>query len=865
MSQIAAAGRARAPVNGVDTPSPFRAINVVREQPDLARFRASNRWLGRVLSSLALASFLAPAAARAELMIPVTVKVVGLTQRDDVDPVPPNLGDLFAEVTINGQKFDNIDDQCRNDGTTGFILPFRFFSEGGPTDPSCKNVPWTFQADVPLSAFKTDGLTNVQTIPVQIKIVDEDTVFNDTVRTVDLKLTVNGRWSGSAEWPQNCVTGGRAEVCWRIDTGQDSDGDGLLDDWETNGVDTDGNGTVDFNLPALGANPMHKDLFVELDWRQGFPPKRAEVQKVRDAFARAPVDAGGVPNPDGLPGITLHIDTGSLTENGLLVGDNLGGGNALPGNFPVCELDGGQYGLYAAKATNFDPRRAMVFRYGVVSTHCCTGGPNAGNVCLIDVQCGSAKCQLSGGRGEIGGNDFVTWNYDDFLGSTLLHEIGHTLDLHHGGDVDDNCKPNYLSVMNYDHMELQRLNGTTFIDFSPPLRPNGSRGSAPLPPLAENALDETALVLDPSDTDTLVKYTDANRLKRLSPVGQRIDWEGDGDKTGTGLTVNIDTSNKANNYPELCENTDFRSELPNPPGPLTGHHDWARVSLPFLQFANSDDGPVNAVDVDEPNERQLRQQFEAVNTTDLAVATNGDPGPYEAGSEVELGYVVKAENQGPAPALPLLVEDTLPAGATLVSTAPACTATATGTLNCRHDGVLEGEAVEVPISIKVTGTCTAGIPVAIVNRANVANGYPRAGADPDPADNTSSFTTQVVDTTPPQLTVTASPAQLWAPNHTLVTINVAVNVIDVCDDSPDVRLVRVTSNEGTLADGSGHTSPDVAGAAFGTDDRTFQLRAERSGINGGRIYTVTYEAVDRSGNVTTATTTVTVVKSQTPR
>jgi hypothetical protein len=173
--------------------------------------------------------------------------------------------------------------------------------------------------------------------------------------------------------------------------------------------------------------------------------------------------------------------------------------------------------------------------------------------------------------------------------------------------------------------------------------------------------------------------------------------------------------------------------------------------------------------------------------------------------------------------------------------------------------------VEVPISIKVTGTCTAGIPVAIVNRANVANGYPRAGADPDPADNTSSFTTQVVDTTPPQLTVTASPAQLWAPNHTLVTINVAVNVIDVCDDSPDVRLVRVTSNEGTLADGSGHTSPDVAGAAFGTDDRTFQLRAERSGINGGRIYTVTYEAVDRSGNVTTATTTVTVVKSQTPR
>src|SRR5262245_66505408 len=112
--------------------------------------------------------------------------------------------------------------------------------------------------------------------------------------------------------------------------------------------------------------------------------------------------------------------------------------------------------------------------------------------------------------------------------------------------------------MNYDHMELQRLNGTTFIDFSPPRRPDGSRGSAPLPPLVENALDETVLVLDPSDTDTLIKYTDANRLKRLSPVGQRIDWEGNGDKTGANRTVNIDTRHKAPTSPEPYLNTAIR-------------------------------------------------------------------------------------------------------------------------------------------------------------------------------------------------------------------------------------------------------------------------------------------------------------------
>ena len=46
----------------------------------------------------------------------------------------------------------------------------------------------------------------------------------------------------------------------------DTDGDGLRDDWEMNGVDADGNGTIDLDLPAMGANPLRKDLFVETDW-----------------------------------------------------------------------------------------------------------------------------------------------------------------------------------------------------------------------------------------------------------------------------------------------------------------------------------------------------------------------------------------------------------------------------------------------------------------------------------------------------------------------------------------------------------------------------------------------------------------------
>ena len=85
---------------------------------------------------------------------------------------------------------------------------------------------------------------------------------------------------------------------------------------------------------------------------------------------------------------------------------------------------------------------------------------------------------------------------------------------------------------------------------------------------------------------------------------------------------------------------------------------------------------------------------------------------------------------------------------------------------------------------------------------------------------------------------------------------------DACDASPDIRLVSITSNEAPDTKGSGNTNPDIGGAAFGTDDRQFELRAERSGNGSGRIYRITYEAEDASGNVTSRTVTVDVPKSQ---
>jgi hypothetical protein len=120
----------------------------------------------------------------------------------------------------------------------------------------------------------------------------------------------------------------------------------------------------------------------------------------------------------------------------------------------------------------------------------------------------------------------------------------------------------------------------------------------------------------------------------------------------------------------------------------------------------------------------------------------------------------------------------------------------------------------------------------------------------------------VQDTAPPALAVVVSPTQLWPPNHKMVTIRAQVTATDACEGVPTVRLLSITSNEPDNGLGDGDTENDVQGAAFGTDDREFQLRAERSGNGSGRVYSIVYEAADSSGNRTTRTVLVTVPKSK---
>jgi hypothetical protein len=115
---------------------------------------------------------------------------------------------------------------------------------------------------------------------------------------------------------------------------------------------------------------------------------------------------------------------------------------------------------------------------------------------------------------------------------------------------------------------------------------------------------------------------------------------------------------------------------------------------------------------------------------------------------------------------------------------------------------------------------------------------------------------QLLDQTPPTLTVTLKPATLWPPNNKPIQVNATITTRDDYDPELEIKLESITVNE-TLA------SDDIQDAQLGTDDRNFSLAAKRDGNNmAGRSYTVTYSATDASGNKSTASTTVTVPHDQ---
>jgi hypothetical protein len=122
----------------------------------------------------------------------------------------------------------------------------------------------------------------------------------------------------------------------------------------------------------------------------------------------------------------------------------------------------------------------------------------------------------------------------------LMHEVGHSLGLLHGGNENINYKPNYPSVMNYRYDENLGAHAKTL----KASRVGYSVGALRAFPLNPCALDEGNSFpgLVPADVGFLaVGGSDPSspmRAYRVTPgaTGPRIDWNGDATTNATPVS-----------------------------------------------------------------------------------------------------------------------------------------------------------------------------------------------------------------------------------------------------------------------------------------------------------------------------------------
>ena len=207
----------------------------------------------------------------------------------------------------------------------------------------------------------------------------------------------------------------------------DSDNDHLSDGMEVKGYDVNGDGIIDVNFPAFGANPLVKDIFVEVDWMPSGQTLGSYSQgKLAEAFAKHD--------------IVLHIDQGEL-----------GGGSETDERPSVLydERDGPMNDFYDFMEKYFTASRRGVFFW-----------------CLIT----NSGLYLDGKEvgGFNNGDTFTvagTW-WESGMGSTFMHELGHGLllinELFDGIDSEKYDFDTYRSVMNYNSPHSTTYGGEFF-------------------------------------------------------------------------------------------------------------------------------------------------------------------------------------------------------------------------------------------------------------------------------------------------------------------------------------------------------------------------------------------------------------------
>lgn len=633
---------------------------------------------------------------------------------------------------------------------------------------------------------------------------------------------------------------------------------------------------LDLDLRALGARPDHRDIFVEVDYMKDSShsdrPRVKALRQVKSAFRRAPIT-----NPDESRGITLHFIGGTdYVDEAVPHATKIQFSGAMNENCRSTSFESYKklyFGTEAERnnsnAQNILKAKGQVFHYAI-SAHRQADQREGG------------KCVESASTGIYGGNDFLLSVaglraiyseriFQLFLrkyqleAGTFMHELGHTLGLEHGGSTKTNCKPNYLSVMNY----LFSTKG-----FVRRRRLDYSRQD--LPTLDENHLNEPRGIGGPAGYYTTYGI---NGKVRKNPIAVRaddpIDWDGDGDKSDSDAEGNINLITFPTGI--LCDGTGSL---------LGGHDDWEKLArstlLPYLGSAATSSSKVSDLADDEGTEPelttdQIEQMARSADTDDdgindaddncpstpnpdqtdtdgdgigdaclsseLSIGLTASPNPVVTGSNVT--YTITVTNEGTGPASTFTVTDELPAETTFVSCVATGGGLCSGSGNSRtvtFDSLAAGASATVTLVAQVN--CELRDGTVFGNTAIVKSLVPDPEGDEEEDDSETVQTT--ASNPPPMITgASVSPSSLWSPNHKLVNAAVSYKVVDNCGSV--TTQLSVTSNEPINGTGDGDTAPDWEIV----DNHLVRLRAERAGKGSGRVYTITITATDSAGGSST--------------
>ncbi len=395
---------------------------------------------------------------------------------------------------------------------------------------------------------------------------------------------------------------------------KDTDGDGLWDSWETIGIPYTGADGVErrYMLDDNGdgisdANPLQKDIFVEVDAMSGRAPSAATFQRVINAF-NPPYEV--VPAPagvtGGLPNVKLHIQTNPahlelpLVNNGHYINGDVGWDDFYfdKGRFFGTPTERASADWAVIRVAKSKAYRYCIFANTFGNTRN-SGSAKVGPSADFMVTLGPMKPSPNFGpvwadaAGNPGGDE-------DMRIGTFMHELGHTLGLSHGGGIGNstlvvaggipvfqnriNYKPNYYSIMNYEWQEKTSLNSAAW----------GLRFSeSALPRLDENDLNEAAGI-GAAHGGALARY----RVRppstcagfrchasvpvvcfNLASLGSNdwVDWNGDCVPTPGPLAVDINDFYELESFTgptQLAEAGTGRCVL-------EGHDDWENLLYNF--------------------------------------------------------------------------------------------------------------------------------------------------------------------------------------------------------------------------------------------------------------------------------------------